>query len=146
MSGLAALLAGRTRPGVYLWHNALHEPDVHHAVEHAGWRFAYLDGWTIDDRASFCKQMAAVLDLSADPGDDVDAFAAGLDEVTAGEQRGTVVLWDGWSPLARADQEGFDAVLSAFRRRVDGGSDPFAVVLRGEGPDTTLSELPDAPH
>ena len=53
MSGLAALLAGHNPPDIYRWHNAAHVPDVQHAVEHAGWRFVYVDGWTEDDKATF---------------------------------------------------------------------------------------------
>ena len=33
MSGLAALLAGHTKPDLYRWHNAAHVEDVAHAVE-----------------------------------------------------------------------------------------------------------------
>ena len=65
MSGLAALLAGHNPPDIYQWHSAAHVPDVQHAVEHAGWKFAYLDGWTIEDKATFLKATAGVLDFPA---------------------------------------------------------------------------------
>ena len=59
MSGLAALLAGHNPPDMYQWHNAAHVPDIEHAVEHAGWKFVYLDGWTVEDKESFLKATAA---------------------------------------------------------------------------------------
>ena len=64
MSGLAALLANHNPPSVYQWHSAAPVPDVQHAVEHAGWDFRYLDGWTVEDRDTFLKAAAASLDVS----------------------------------------------------------------------------------
>jgi hypothetical protein len=148
MSGLAALLAGHTQPGLYQWHNAAHVPDVAHAVEHAGWRFAYLDGWTVEDTASFLKAAGAALELPGYDGESFDALAAGLDGADAAGHPGTVLLWDGWSPYARAEEEGFSRALGVLRDRVAAdGKDAFAVVLRGEGPSIDVPELPvAAPH
>jgi hypothetical protein len=54
-----------------------------------------------------------------------------------------VLLWDGWSPLARHDEQAFHVALSVLGGRVhaDRGC-PFAVLLRGEGPDIDVPELP----
>jgi hypothetical protein len=141
MSGLAALLAGHNPPDVYQWHSAANVEDVRHAVEHAGWRFCYLDGWTVEDRATFLKTAAAALD-GADPGDSVDALTDCLDSVPCGDH-GLVLLWDGWSPLARHDEDTFSEVLSACRRRAAAREDAkLAVILRGDGPDLDVPELP----
>ncbi len=54
-----------------------------------------------------------------------------------------VLLWDGWSPLARKDEAAFNRALEAFRKRAsseDGGK--LAVILRGDGPSLELDELP----
>jgi hypothetical protein len=133
MSGLAALLAGHTPPGVYQWHNAARVEDVQHAVEHAGWAFAHLDGWTVEDRETFTKALCVAVG-SED--------TTSLDQVTLSSHgHGTVLLWDGWSPLARHDRACFDEAVGILRRRAaDEG--PFAVVLRGEGPELDLEELP----
>ena len=140
MSGLAALLAEHNPPSVYQWHSAAPVPDVQHAVEHAGWSFRYLDGWTLEDRATFLKAVAGSLEI--DETDSVEALSAGLAEVPV-EGRGMVLLWDGWSPLARSDADAFDDVLAACRRRAhDAGAGKLAVILRGEGPDLDLPELP----
>ncbi len=141
MSGLAALLAGHNPPDVYQWHSAAPVADVRHAVEKAGWSFAYLDGWTVEDQESFMKSAAACLQTT-DAGQDVEALAACLQAIEADGQ-GMVLLWDGWSPLARKDEGAFNRALEAFRKRAsseDGGK--LAVILRGEGPPLELDELP----
>lgn len=143
MSGLAALLAGHNEPDVYQWHSAAHVPDVQHAVEHAGWQFVYLDGWTVEDRQSLLKATAAAFDISEPAGDSFDALGDSLAAVDAGDRHGVVLLWDGWGPLARADDDAFSAALNVFGGRAKaqrGGR--FAVILRGEGPSLDLPELP----
>ncbi len=146
MSGLAALLAGHTPPDVYLWHNAARVDDVAHAVEKADWRFGYVDGWMVEDRDTFGKALGAALDLP-DDGDGLPGVEAHLEEVTAQGHKGVVLLWEGWSPLARADEEAFTEALRALGSRAHGGGgDQLAVLLRGEGPDLEVPELPDGPH
>ena len=147
MSGLAALLAGHTKPDVYQWHNAANVDDVAHAVEKAGWRFVYLDGWMVEDKEGFLKALGAALDLPGYDGGSFDGLAEKLHGVDAGGHQGIVFLWDGWSPLARADEEAFQKALSLLGGRThDEGCDQCAVLLRGEGPSIDVPELPDGPH
>lgn len=147
MSGLAALLAGHTKPDVYQWHNAANVDDVAHAVEKAGWRFVYLDGWMVEDKEGFLKALGAALDLPGYDGGSFDGLAEKLHGVDAGGHQGIVFLWDGWSPLARADEEAFQKALSLLGGRThDEGCDKCAVLLRGEGPSIDVPELPDGPH
>ncbi len=140
MSGLAALLANHNPPSVYQWHSAATVPDVQHAVEKAGWCFRYLDGWTVEDRSTFLKAAAASLDVA--DCDSVDALCSALDDLDCGDH-GLVLLWDGWSPLARSDSGAFDEVVEGFRQRAHRtGAGKLAVILRGEGPELDLPELP----
>lgn len=142
MSGLAALLAKHNPPSVYQWHSAAPVADVQHAVELAGWTFRYLDGWTLEDRATFLKAAASCLELPDSDAESVEGLASGLEQVEVGDN-GLVLLWDGWSPLARRDQAAFDEVLAAFRQRAhQPGVGKLAVILRGEGPELDLPELP----
>ena len=141
MSGLAALLAGHTPPGVYRWHSAASVADIQHAVEHAGWNFRLLDGWVIEDQESFLKATAAALQLPGDVGNNLDELAGRLDELDAGEQ-GTVLLWDGWSPLARQDEGTFAKAIAVLDKRASSDRGRVAVLLRGEGPEIELEELP----
>jgi len=142
MSGLAALLAGHNPPGTYQWHSGSKVDDVRHAVEHAGWRFAHLDGWTVEEREPFAKALGAALDL--DDSGDLEAVAQGLASVGADGSpgaHGTVLLWDGYGPLARNDEASFAEGLRMLSGR-SGQEPPFAVILRGEGPPLDLQELP----
>lgn len=144
MSGLAALLAGHNPPDLYQWHSAAHVEDVAHAVEHAGWSFTYVDGWTIEDKDTFLKAVTAAFDFE-DPCESFDALSDALAGVEVGDRNGLVLLWDGWSPLCRHDEQAFKVALSILggRAHADRGS-AFAAVLRGEGPPVDLPELPPA--
>jgi hypothetical protein len=143
MSGLAALLAGHNPPDLYQWHNAAHVPDIEHAVEHAGWQFVYLDTWTVDERDAFLKAAVAAFALPDEHAASFDALSDCLGDVDAPGKEGVVLLWDGWSPLARADEQAFHVSLSVLggRAHADRGC-RFACLLRGEGPPIDLPELP----
>ncbi len=136
MSGLAGLLAGHTPPGIHTWHGAFAVADVRHAVEHAGWRFAHLDGVGTDSKQEFLAGIGEALEFPDYYGRNFDALADLLGDVDGGDQTGVVLLWEGWGPFARADERAFSVALSVLGTRVNaerGG--PFSVLLRGEGPD-----------
>ena len=136
MSGLAALLAAHVEPGIYRWHGAFGSEDVRHTVEHAGWKFAAIDGWHSPAKADFLAAIGSALSFPDYYGQNFDALADCLGDVVAGDSNGWLLLWDGWGPLARNDERAFSVALSVLGGRVNadrGG--PFAVVLRGEGPD-----------
>jgi hypothetical protein len=72
----------------------------------------------------------------------MEALTDCLGQVRPGDH-GMVLLWDGWSPLARHDEDTFRKAVEAFRRRAEVPDQPgFSVVLRGQGPDLDLEELP----
>ncbi|MEZ0581001.1 barstar family protein [Nocardioides sp. MH1] len=136
MSGLAAVLAGRHDAGVHHWHNALHVPDVQHAVEHAGWTFGYVDGVALESKS---EVLAAIGDALAFP----DHYGGNLDalrDCLRDRDRPTVLLWDGWGSLARADRRAFDKVCDVLGRRDDGEA-TLEVLLRGPGPGTGIASL-----
>jgi RNAse (barnase) inhibitor barstar len=136
MSGLAGLLAGRKEPGIYLWHGAFGAPDVQHTVEHAGWHFAHVDGWHGDTKREFMEDIGEALGFPEHFGKNFDALADCLRDVKAGEGNGTLLLWDGWGPFARHEEDAFEKIIKVLDERVStqhGG--PFAVLLRGGGPD-----------
>lgn len=143
MSGLAALLAGHNPPDLYQWHSAAPAPDVQHAVEHAGWKFVYLDGWTIEDKETFLKTAAHAFEFPDERGANFDALSDCLADVDAPAKEGVVLLWDGWSPLARHDEQAFHVALSVLggRANADRGC-RFAALLRGQGPHIDVPELP----
>jgi len=109
---------------------------VRHTVEHAGWQFAYFDGWHGESKEEFLSGVGEALNLA--DAKSFDALADSLGDVVAGDSEGLVFLWDGWGPFARADEQAFSVALSVLGTRVNadrGG--PFAVLLRGDGPDVS---------
>ncbi|GAB3035636.1 hypothetical protein GCM10011376_18480 [Nocardioides flavus (ex Wang et al. 2016)] len=135
MSGLAAVLAGHQPPGIHLWHGAFDVDDVRHTVEHAGWGFGHVDGWTVaDSKAAFLSAVGKALDLPDSYGHGFDELADNLHDIGTGRD-GVVLLWDGWATLARADEKAFDIALTVLGSRVNADRGvPFSVLLRGDGP------------
>ncbi|MCB0907340.1 MAG: barstar family protein [Nocardioidaceae bacterium] len=136
MSGLAALLAGKKDAGIYTWHSGFGPADVKHTVEHANWTFAHVDGWHGDTKREFMEDIAEALGFPDHFGKNFDALADCLRDVECGDCQGTLLLWDGWGPLARHEEEAFEKIIKVLEERVTahkGG--PFAVLLRGDGPD-----------
>ena len=131
MSGLAAVLAGRHAPGVYRWHGNFHAADVRHTVEHAGWTYGHLDGWEIEHKAEFLSSVGDALSFPGHYGQNLDALADCLSDLPA-----TALLWEGWSAFARAEPVPFHSALEVLAAHArDEDTAPFAVLLRGEGPD-----------
>jgi RNAse (barnase) inhibitor barstar len=136
MSGLAGIVAGHISPGVYRWHAAFDAPEVQHAVEHAGWRFGYVDGWHEQSTAEFLTAVSATLEFPEHFGHNFDALGDCLSDLA----EPTVLLWDGWAPLARADEDAFVTVVRLMSDRA-GSAPPFAALLRGEGPEVDVPSL-----
>ena len=134
MSGLAAVLAKRKVPGTYRWHGAFGISEVQHTVEHAGWRFAYVDGWHGGTKEEFIDAVGEALEFPDHYGRNFDAMADCLLDVHGD----TIFLWDGWGPLARNDPQAFSVALSVLGTRVNAEREgAFAVLLRGDGPEPT---------
>ncbi len=138
MSGLAGLLAGHFEPGVYTWHAAFDPVEVQRAVEHAGARYAYVDGWAHQTKVEFLAAAAGALDLTDWSGEDLDVFADRLDGLDLSP---VVLLWDGWGTLARSEPETFDLVREILAGRARSVTTPFSVLLRGTGPETGITSL-----
>jgi RNAse (barnase) inhibitor barstar len=136
MSGLAGIVSGHIQPGVYRWHAAFHAPEVEHAVEHAGWQFGYVDGWHDQDKGEFLNAIGKALGFSEDFGENLDA----LWDALSGISEPTVLLWDGWAPLARGDEDCFNTVVKLMTDRA-ASAPPFAALLRGDGPDVDVPSL-----
>jgi Barstar (barnase inhibitor) len=138
VSGLAGLLAGHHLPGVYQWHAAFGPDDVRHTVEHAGARFAYVDGWTHQETPEVLEAFAEALMLPGSIGDDFDALA---DSLRGLDGDPLVLLWDGWGPLARSDRGAFDRAADILAGRAADAGCAVSVLLRGEGPEIDVPSL-----
>ncbi len=135
MSGLAALLAGRVPCEVVRWSSSYDAREVAHVVTHAGWAFSHLDGWTLGEaKADVLAGLGTALEFPQTFGRNLDALADSLRDVD--DEPGRLLLWDGWSVLARSEPRTFSVVLDILSERA-GAHDAtsFAVLLRGEGPE-----------
>lgn len=130
MSGLAGLLAGRVPPGAYRWHAAHDVADVRRAVASVGRPFAHLDGARVESVPELHDALAAALALPDWYGRNLDALADCLRDVDPA----TVLLWDAWSGLARAEPRVLAIALDLLGERI-------SVLLRGDGPDPGLPAL-----
>jgi len=136
MSGLAGLLAGHRDPGIYRWHAAFDVDDVRRAVEHGGARFGYVDGWTHTTKAEVLQALGEALAFPDYYGQNLDALGDCLGDLDGPH----VLLWDGWSPLARSEEDTFSTILGILTGRC-GEGEPFSVLLRGDGPDLKVADL-----
>ncbi|WP_408899124.1 barstar family protein [Nocardioides sp. R1-1] len=136
MSGLAAVLAGRHAPGVHRWHSALDVDAVRHAVEQAGWRFGYVDGAGLESRADVLRALGEALAFPDHYGANLDALHDCLRDLP----ERTVVLWDAWGGVARAEPRWFAVLVDVVGER--GDADPAVeVLLRGPGPEEVVALL-----
>ena len=135
MSGLAAVLAGHEAPGIHLWHGAFEVDDVRHTVEHAGWAFGHVDGWTAGDTKAELPRRGGGGARLPRPLRAELRRPRRLPPRHRRPRDGVVLLWDGWATLARADERAFNVALSVLGSRVNADRGvPFTVLLRGEGP------------
>lgn len=133
MSGLAGILAHHHDPGVFRWHAAFGADEVAHTVQHAGWRFGYVDGWHHQTRREFLVAVGAALAFPAHYGHNLDAFNDCLRDLPGD----TVLLWDGWGTLAREDEVTFAAVHAILGDHAG----TLTTLLRGDGPDLDVPSL-----
>nr|WP_240044321.1 barstar family protein [Nocardioides albidus] len=99
------------------------------AVEHAGWRFGYVDGAGLETRAEALRAIGRALDFPEHYGANLDALNDCLRDLPGR----TVLLWDAWSGLARAEPRWFGVVTGVLGER--GDAEPAVeVLLRGVGP------------
>lgn len=144
MSGLAPLLAGRERPGLWRWRSESPVATVREVVEAAEWQFVLLDTAAVSDRAEFFDAVGAALDLDDMWGRNLDAFVDVLRDVPGPETSGVIVLWEAWGGLAHGEHPWFEVVLEILAERAgDDHLGAFSVLMRGSGPDLVGVSLLD---
>ena len=103
-----------------------------HTVELAEHRLAYVDGWTLPEgRRAVLVALGEALGFPDWFGANYDALADSLRDLSGP----VVLLWDGWGVLARADRRAFDTIVAVLGAHASETDVPFAVLLRGEGPE-----------
>ena len=107
---------------------------MRHTVEHAGWGFGHLDGWVDRAQGGVPRRVGEALGFPGHYGQNLDALADCLHDIGAGTA-GVVLLWDGWSTFARADEKAFRIALSVLGSQVNADRGvPFAGAAARRGP------------
>lgn len=151
LGGLQDLLDGKTAPGVYLWSipGSTRRSDVGDAAMEAGWRLYWLAGQTVTDKHEFLDLSAESFDFPDWFGDDWDALADCLTDLTwADTESGYLVVYAGWQALAQQEPDSFATVLEIFKEAVDLWHDsdtPMSVLLPVTAADDSTPDLPTLP-
>ena len=90
----------------------------------------------METAAEFHDTVADALALPDSYGRTMDALGECLSDNSDDGKR-TVLLWDAWAPLARAEQRTFTSAVDTLRAK----SSTMCVLLRGEGPDLGLPSI-----
>ncbi len=130
MSGLVEVLVDAVRPGLTAGSRTPRLDDVRGTVEHAGWRFAHLEGWRIETAAEFHDAVAEALGLPDYYGRNLDALADCLGDV----RRKPVAALGRVVGAGRAEPRLFATAVELLGSAV-------ALVLRGDGADLGLHLL-----
>ena len=145
MSGLAGLLAGASDAGDLPLARRLRGRDVRHTVEHAGWHFAYFDGWHGETKAEFLERRRRGARLPRRLRPELRRPRRLPRRRGRRRQRGLAAALGRLGPVRprrRAGVLGGSRVLGGRVNAERGG--PFAVLLRGDGPDGPFAAPPPA--
>ncbi len=133
MSGLEDVLGGARPSGVYRETSSASVAELRADAEGGGWRFVHLDTSSVGDKMGFLDAASRAFGLPDYFGRNWDALADSLGDVDG--ERGTVVVWDGWSAFAAADEKSFATALEIIRERAGApGAEAFVVLMRGDRP------------
>lgn len=112
---LAAVLDGRTPPGVLTWPAERPVADALTAAEDAGWRGSSLDLAGAVDKAAFMERCARALRLPDWFGRNWDALADCLTDLSwCPADRGRLLVVTGWQGYAAAAPEDWSIVESVL--------------------------------
>ena len=142
MSGLAASWPTTTTPGIYRWHAAFHAAEVR--ARRRARRLAASGTSTAGTHQTRHEFLAAVGEALAFPdhyGQNLDALNDCLRDLAAAA---TVLLWDGWCTLARADEAAFSLALSVLGSpgNADAGAPFDRAAARARAPDVPAFRPP----
>lgn len=135
MSKIKSLLKGQRPPGVYRLTSRVAPGTLRRSVEQAGWRFFYLDGRQIKDKASFLSVSATAIEFPAYFGHNWDAFEESVGDLEWAPASGYVVLYDHVDQFAHNHPDDWTTALSILENAVttwQKAGTPMYVLLRGD--------------
>lgn len=127
---------GVTPPGVYRFTSRARPETVQHAVEGHGWRFFYVDGRTVHDKATFLRQFAQAMGFPEYFGHNWDAFAEVITDLAWAPAPGYLILYDHVANFAAHAPKEWSTALEILGEAVaawQGRQQPMVILLRKSG-------------
>ncbi len=141
MTTLKAALGGVRPPGLYRFAARTAPATVRRTTESLGWRFFYLDGATIADKAAFLDAAAQAMAFPDYFGRNWDAFEDMVNDLSWAAAPGYVLLYDHAAPLALDAPQDFLTALDILRTataRWQAAGIPFYALVRGRDIDAPV--------
>jgi hypothetical protein len=127
------VLAGVISNGVYRSLSRAAPEKICALADAAGWACIYLDGTTIDSKATFLDAVAVAAAFPAYCGRNWDALEECLRDLSWTPAKGYLLLWDDARVIAQADPGAYAIALDILRSVSEywqAHGVPFAVLLR----------------
>lgn len=140
---LDQLLNGEREPGLYRIPADVEPEAVQAAAEEHGWRYFYVDGAKVQDKASFLEATGAALDFPDYSGRNWDAFEESIRDLSWTRAPGYMLVYDDPDVFAKAQPQQWETALSILQTAVESWAAegaPMVVLFRKAG--RSLPEVP----
>lgn len=130
---LQHVLRGEVPSGVYEIRSRLRPATIRRKVEERGWRFFYLDGHTICDKATLLDSAARTMDFPTTFGRNWDALFDSMTDLSWASAPGYVLLYDHVVSFAETAPDEWAAAYDILTDAADRWHQiavPFYVLLR----------------
>lgn len=133
---LAQLFSGAVASGVYRLAGRLPRAVLATAAQHAGWRFFYIDGSSVIDKATFLAAAAQAMGFPSYFGQNWDAFEEMINDLSWVPGTGYLVLYENFAGFATHAPDDWAVALAILQHaaanwRLQGI--PMIVLLRRGG-------------
>ncbi len=143
MKKLSEVLKDPQASGVYLLQEADPAETLKELANERGLAFFHIEGQHINDEDQFLKQAALILSFPAYFGNNWDAFADCLADMSWHEADGFVILYDHFDAFAKHSPSEFETAMDIFKESAEfwrNQSKALLVLLHGRSVEA--SELP----
>jgi hypothetical protein len=140
---LAQLFNGAVAPGVYRLTGRIPCALLAEGADHFGWRFFYIDGSSVLDKATFLPAAAEAMDFPSYFGHNWDAFEEMVNDLSWAPGAGYLLLYDDVAHFATYAPAEWAVALDILQNAIANWRTqglPMIVLLRRGG--SALSELP----
>ncbi|HEU4322766.1 MAG TPA: barstar family protein [Roseiflexaceae bacterium] len=144
MNKIDALVAGEIPPGLYRFSSRARPDTLTEELAERGWRCFWLDGGTIDDKASFLRACADAMQFPDYFGRNWDALEECLNDLSWVPADGYVLVYDQVARFVSAEPDEWSIAADIMSGAADScakAGTPLYVLLRG-----TAGLLPELPR